>query len=131
MVKCRLVLFFFFCNLVVVSLSAQTLSVVSHYPASAFISQRLLPFEISGDSKAYLRSVRLTHGENCQAVLDPFYKQVFHVFCKTPALVSVIADVVKSDGESIGLQTDSFNVLESEDSGASWSINFKKRGENQ
>ena len=75
----------------------QNMSVVSHYPESAFVSNRLLPFTITGgEGEIRITSARVTRGESCVAMADPFHSRVFHLHCRNPELL--IAEVVFSTG---------------------------------
>jgi hypothetical protein len=71
-------------------------SIISHYPETAFISQRLLPFSIQGNGEVQISSVRVTRGESCRGFADPFHNRVLHLFCRRPDLM--VAEVVFSTG---------------------------------
>jgi len=75
----------------------ENMSVISHYPESAFVSNRLLPFTIAGgEENIRITSTRVTRGDSCVAMADPFHARVFHLHCRNPELL--IAEVVFSMG---------------------------------
>lgn len=74
----------------------ENISVVSHYPESAFVRNRLLPFTIAGGEDIRITSARITRGESCVAMADPFHNRVFHLHCRNPELL--IAEVMFSTG---------------------------------
>lgn len=95
---------------------AQTLSVGSHYPSSAFVINRQLPFFIAGDGFARIISVRITEGqENCTSVLDPFYDNTFLITCFKPSIVEADIEVLDSSGDTVDLSIDFINVFRQND----------------
>ena len=69
------------------------IQVVPHYPSTAYITERLLPFSIVGekaDEKIRVQSIDLIKGQSCHTMIDPFYEKIFHVYCLKPAGVRVI-----------------------------------------
>ena len=91
---------------------AQSLSVRSHYPASAFVTQRFIPFSVQGSGMDKILSVKVESGSSCSAMLDPYYKETFHIYCENPErfdLQVIVKDVVGTE-YTLGLQK--INVLE-------------------
>ncbi len=74
----------------------ENISIVSHYPESAFVRNRLLPFTIAGGEDIRITSARVTRGESCVAMADPFHNRVFHLHCRNPELL--VAEVMFSSG---------------------------------
>ena len=71
---------------------AQNIQVVSHYPVTAYITERLLPFSIvpeEAGQEIRIQSVHLIKGESCRSIIDPFYIKIFHVYCEKPTQVQV------------------------------------------
>jgi hypothetical protein len=86
---------------------AQSLEVVSHYPESAYVINRLLPFVVRGDDDLRVQAVGISNGPTCESLIDPFYPNTFHIFCRTVAVVDLSIRVSGSAGEE-SLQV--FNV---------------------
>lgn len=79
------------------SFAPDTTSIVSHYPESAYTTQRLLPFAVlSEEAGVEVTSARVTRGEGCQALIDPFHPQNFHLHCREPGVV--VAEVMFNVG---------------------------------
>jgi hypothetical protein len=93
----------FFCFFGIPSL-AQTLEVSSHYPASAYVVQRLLPFAVTNDPE--VRVTRVSFGRNpaCSTVLDPFYPNTFHLYCYEPGIVDLRIEVESPSVDPLTLE---------------------------
>lgn len=89
---------------------AQSLSVVSHYPASAYVSKRLLPFTIVGETEIQILSVNFQNGDSCKGMGDPFHKNIFHVFCSEAEVFSTSVVLINEAGELVTLDVDSIAV---------------------
>ena len=81
---------------------AQSITVTSHYPASAYVVNRLLPFVLNGDDEAVVTRVDTDTG-HCLSLIDPFYPNTFHIYCKKPVVVDLRVQVRNSAGEEVVL----------------------------
>ena len=78
---------------------SQTPSVVSHYPESAYVVGRLLPFSIEAFGKVKILGVNLENGKACASQVDLFHQNTFHIYCRDAARVQVSVHVVDEFGE--------------------------------
>ncbi len=75
----------------------QEVSVVSHYPETAFVAKRMLPFTVQGASVQKVISV-ITHGnDSCSTMVDPYYNKIFHIFCREAGSVNLAITVESTD----------------------------------
>ena len=89
------------------------IQVVPHYPSTAYITERLLPFSIVGekaDEKIRVQSIDLIKGQSCHTMIDPFYEKIFHVYCLKPAGVRVDITSVNANQETFKTSLDEFYV---------------------
>ncbi len=77
---------------------SQSLDVVSHYPASAYVVDRLLPFVVTGDIGLRVVRVEVIPAGYCPTMIDPYFSNMFHVFCKQPGSIDLEIVVVDEDG---------------------------------
>ena len=91
---------------------AQQLEVVSHYPSSAYITKRLIPFSVVGDEQARIQSTRLTQGDSCSSILDPHYPTTFHIYCERPTRVRVELQVIRASQQTFETSVGTFEVRE-------------------
>ena len=91
---------------------AQQVEVVSHYPSSAYVTKRLIPFSLVGDEEAHIQSTHLTQGDSCSSILDPHYPKTFHVYCERPTRVRVELLVIKASQETFETSVGTFEVRE-------------------
>lgn len=92
---------------------AQSLEIVSHYPASAYVVDRLLPFVVQGgdDSDVRVLHVQVLHGQTCEAVIDPFYSNTFHLQCRQPAVVEARVIVQDNFRGQVDLELENLSVV--------------------
>ena len=75
---------------------AQSTEIQSHYPESAFIINRMIPFQVLNRSEGEdganvtLSSVGIEGDGECSSAVDSHYPDVFHVICRTPGSYNVI-----------------------------------------
>lgn len=110
------------------SVKAQSLSIVSHYPSSAFVVDRLLPFTVMGPDNLVIESIQITGGEGCQSLVDPFHSKVFHIYCKQASVVSGVVTVLDPVNGKRHLPLSLVNVVEESAPGQSWGSSFKNGG---
>ena len=67
-----------------------TLTVTAHYPESAYVVERLLPFSVVGVENISITSVEVEGVNSCVAFEDPFHTEVFHIYCREPGTYSFI-----------------------------------------
>ncbi len=77
---------------------SQSLDVVSHYPASAYVVDRLLPFVVTGDIGLRVVRVEVIPSGYCPTMVDPYFSNMFHVFCKQPGRIDLDIIVVDQEG---------------------------------
>ena len=87
----------------------QSVSVVSHYPASAYVIKRLLPFVLSGDNGATLFRVDSSSG-HCSSMVDPYYENIFHLYCRKAVVVDLQIWGQGSDGETFMVPLDNLSI---------------------
>ena len=109
----------------------QPLGIVAHYPASAFIAKRLLPFSVQGPSTASIKSVVVTDGDGCKAFVDPYHEMIFHLYCSQPTSLSF--EVMIDDGSENNkqLSMSSVNISENRLPSEGWGGSEKTSGEGQ
>ncbi len=78
----------------------QELSVISHYPVSAFVVNRPLPFTVMSDSTIKLYTVTLVNQSSCHSMLDPYYSNTFHIFCRRPELLDANIVIFDAKGKA-------------------------------
>lgn len=94
------------------SVWAQNVQIVSHYPETAYITERLLPFSVIGEGdgqEVRIQSIHLTGG-GCRFMIDPFYGKIFHIYCKTPTRVQVEVSVVSSGQGTSKISTGELHI---------------------
>lgn len=96
-------LLFYILSILNSSLYAETILIQSHYPNSAYITQRLLPFSLSTNSGLKIENIRLFGTEDCQSLTDPFYPTIFHIYCFQPATMSVTAECRDANNQPVSL----------------------------
>ena len=92
------------------ALGQEEISIVSHYPASAYVVKRLLPFALSGDDGAQVNQVTITNTGHCSSLVDPFYENTFHIYCRQPVVVDAQVWVTSSEGELEVIPLDNLSV---------------------
>ncbi len=101
----------FFIFLMSKVLMAQSVLVTSHYPAAALITERLLPFSIDKSAGLTIKSIQLFGAnESCVSLIDPFYPQIFHVYCYTPATFNLSVDVIDGTNRAFSLSVGTLQV---------------------
>lgn len=101
---------FFIFLIVHVQSHAQSMGVVSHYPASAYVVERLLPFAVEGEQVSKILSVEVTNAPSCSAIHDPYYSKIFHVYCRKPEVFNVSVRVQVRMGEETVLEIKNLSV---------------------
>ncbi len=102
---------------------AQTLSLVSHFPESAYVANRLLPFSVRESNSSSFFSfesaanggvavgkVDIINGQSCSAAIDPYYPDTFHLFCRVAEVVDVFVHVQTATGAKIYLRLNSLSI---------------------
>ncbi len=103
----------------------QNILVTSHYPNSAFITQRLLPFSIDQAAGLKIQSVILFGAEeDCVSLVDPFYPYTFHVYCYNPATFNLSVEVLDQQSRAFTLAVGALQVRELTTEGTAGSVNF-------
>jgi len=87
-----------------------SVDVVSHYPASAYVTHRLLPFTLSNTTDFKIVSVDLSNGPSCLSFIDPFYSDIFHLYCSSAELVDVSVRLTDSLGNDVTLQLQNLSI---------------------
>lgn len=89
---------------------AQSFELVPHYPSSAFVVNRLLPFFIQSDLELTILEIQLKNHESCSSRIDPFLEKTFHIYCQVPQDVGF--DVIyKVDGEKLTHTVSNIKIL--------------------
>lgn len=92
---------------------AQNVEIVSHYPETAYITERLLPFSVvngGADQEVRIQTVHLIKGESCRSIVDPFYGKIFHIYCETPTQVKVEVSIVNAHQGTSKISMDEFHI---------------------
>ena len=99
----------------------QDFYVVSHYPETAYITERLLPFSIVGGEveKIQIQSVHLIKGDSCNFMIDPFYRKIFHIYCVKPTRVQVDVSILGGNQEVSKISMDEFQIRGKDEQAAS------------
>lgn len=63
-------------------------SIVPHYPETAFKIDRVLPFVVS-DRNTRILSVNVEDGLGCSSLVDAEVKNRFYILCGSPSVISV------------------------------------------
>ena len=77
---------------------SQEVTLVPHYPKTAYVVERLIPFSAIGADVNFVESVKVENGESCKALVDPFYRENFHLYCQKPEQVNLLVNILTSKG---------------------------------
>jgi len=103
----------------------QNILVTSHYPSSAFITERLLLFSIDRAAGLRIRSIVLFGANNnCVSLVDPFYPHTFHIYCYNPATFNLSVEVLDAQSRAFTLAVGAIQVRELVREGSAASVNF-------
>ena len=97
---------FFITFMLPAAVVAQSVGVVSYYPTSAYVTERLLPFTIGDGEGVQVRSVSVTRGESCLGIVDPYHGNVFHLYCRQPDVLSAQVIFADSSGRNLSIDID-------------------------
>ena len=94
---------------------AQLVNVVSHYPVSAYVVNRLLPFTVTGEGDVEIISATLTQGDGCKVFIDKFYSDIFHFYCteETAAVAEIV--YLLNSGQKFSSSTAVINIVNEND----------------
>ncbi len=76
---------------------SQEVTVVSHYPESAFVENRMLPFTVQGESVQSVISVITQGNDSCSTMVDPYYNTIFHLYCREEGVVDLAVTIASDD----------------------------------
>ena len=108
--------FFIIFNLIFFTLVAgaqQQAQIRSHYPQTAFVAGRLLPFQLIQATRVKVTEVQTEGGPSCVGFGDPFYSDQFHLYCenKEPG-VRLVVTYTDSSGEAYTVNSSRFKILD-------------------
>ncbi len=103
---CTFILFF-----TSVAFAQSSLQVIPHYPASAFVVNRLLPFVIGGDEEARVMHAEVRPFGACGTLIDPYFPNIFHLYCRETANVDVDILVIDGAGDETQLRLENLSVV--------------------
>ena len=90
---------------------SQSLEIVSHYPTTAYMINRMLPFTITGDGTVSVLSVDMDD-ESCTGMPDRFHSQIFHIYCREPGIVTAQIIYMFNSTEKLSSTTSPITIVE-------------------
>lgn len=91
---------------------AQEFEVLSHYPKTALVVQRLLPFEVKSEDTFKLFKINISNGKSCKTMLDPYHEKVFHIQCRYPELLDMQVQIFDNLGNKHSLEISSISIAQ-------------------
>ncbi len=89
----------------------QSVEVASHYPASAFVINRLLPFVVNGPEGLRVLRVEVGSNNSCSSLVDPFYANTFHLYCRESGRADLVVQVIDGEGEETSVELQNLAVV--------------------
>lgn len=99
-----------------ISLAQTTVNIVSHYPDTAFITNRLLPFSVQANGDIDIQSVKIGQGgDGCIVFMDRYYKNTFHFYCDQVTQANAEVEYLLDSSTRLVSVTETINILGTSD----------------